>query len=99
MNKNWDINTKLYFYYKPLLSKRQQDYFEASYYDDLSISEIADMYGVSRTAVHDAIIKAETKLQEYENALKLAWKAQQRQKLYQEIELPDLKKKLLELEE
>ncbi len=99
MNKNWELNTQLYGIYKPLLSEKQQAYFEASYYDDLSISEIADMYGVSRTAVHDALMKAETKLLEYEHALHLVSKSHQRQKLYQEIDNPQLVKKLLELEE
>lgn len=100
MNKNWDTNIKLYSLYKSLLPQKQQDYFEASYYNDLSISEIADMYNVSRTAVHDGLAKAETKLLEYEKSLKLMHKKQKRQELYSKIHgNQEIIVKLMELEE
>lgn len=79
MNKIEDtirINA-LYDYYKELLTDKQKDYFEAFYFENMSLSEIAENYNVSRNAVYsqlnltvDAINKYELKLHLYENDLK-----------------------------
>ena len=67
----------LYDYYKELLTEKQKDYFEAFYFENMSLSEIADNYNVSRNAVYsqlnltvDAINKYESKLHLYENDIK-----------------------------
>ena len=67
----------LYDYYKELLTDKQKDYFEAFYFENMSLSEIAENYDVSRNAVYsqlnltvDAINKYELKLHLYENDLK-----------------------------
>jgi predicted DNA-binding protein YlxM (UPF0122 family) len=60
---------ELYDLYQSLLTKKQQEYFEAAYYDDSSISEIADEFGVSRNAVHDQLKKTIAKLLDFESAL------------------------------
>lgn len=80
----------LYDYYKELLTEKQKDYFEAFYFENMSLSEIADNYGVSRNAVYsqlnltvDAINKYESKLHLYENDIK-------REKLFNKLkELDD----------
>ena len=41
----------LYDTYKNLLTKKQQEYFEYYYFEDNSLSEIADNLGVSKTIV------------------------------------------------
>ena len=46
-------------------------YYEAYYFENLSLSEIADNNNVSRNAVHNQIKIIEEKLQELENILKI----------------------------
>ncbi len=57
--------------YGLLLTKRQRQIMEDYYNYDLTLSEIADNYGVSRQAVNDAIKKAEKSLFKYEKILNL----------------------------
>lgn len=61
----------LYDYYKDLLTDKQQEYFEAYYFDDLSLAEISESELVSRNAVHQQIKIALEKLDYYENILHL----------------------------
>ena len=73
------IRTNLLFdlYGKLITDKRSQAlrlYLE----EDLSLSEIAEATGVSRQAVHDGILRAEAKLEEYERALGLLAKRDRR---------------------
>ena len=63
--------TSLYDYYKGLLTKKQQEYFEDYYFDNLTMEEIADNNGVSKNAVSKSLIEVKDKLEEYENILKL----------------------------
>ena len=60
---------KLYETYSNLLTEKQSIYFEAYYFDDLSLSEIAEKYQVSRNAVHDQIGKTINSLEDYEKKL------------------------------
>lgn len=89
---------ELYDFYKNLFTDKQQAYFEANYFQDYSLSEIAEDFGVSRAAVHDAILKIQKELVNYEEKLGLWDKAQQRQKLIDKIPDEKLKQefKLLE---
>ena len=57
--------------YGSLLSKTQYAFADAYFSYDLSLSEIAEAHGVSRSAVEDAIKKALKKLDEYEKNLKV----------------------------
>ena len=61
----------LYDFYGPLLTKHQQEVYEAAVYDDLSLSEIADREGISRQGVHDLLHRCDKSLQEYEEKLGL----------------------------
>lgn len=61
----------LYDSYKELFTEKQQQYFEQYYWDDLSLSEIANNSGVSRNAVHNQLKIMEDKLLELEEKLKL----------------------------
>lgn len=60
---------KLFDNYSSLLTSKQKQYFEAYYYDDLSLSEIAVEYNVSRNAVFDQIKKTISILKKYEENL------------------------------
>ena len=55
--------------YGPLLSKLQKDVMADFLLGDLTLTEIAENYGVSRQAIKDAVSKAEAKLLDYENKL------------------------------
>ena len=55
-----------------LILKRQVDFLEYYYNDDLSLSEIAENEGITRQGVRDAIKRAETQLLEMESRLGVA---------------------------
>jgi predicted DNA-binding protein YlxM (UPF0122 family) len=63
--------TLLYDFYGPLLTERQQKFFDLYYGDDYSLGEIAENYGVSRQAVHDTLKRTESVLANYECKLGL----------------------------
>ena len=59
----------LYDCYKDLFTEKQQLYFEAYYWENLSLSEIATNYQVSRNAVHNQLKIMEEKLEDLEAKL------------------------------
>ena len=61
----------LYDYYGTLLTDKQRVYYEDYYFNDLSLSEIAENNNVSRNAVHNQLKIVIEKLEFYENNLKL----------------------------
>lgn len=61
----------LYDIYGNLLTEKQRNYFEDYYYLDLSISEIADNYSISRNGVFDQLKRVCAILEEYESKMKL----------------------------
>lgn len=58
--------TLLFDYFGELLTEKQREYFDYYYSDDLSLSEISELTGVSRQGVRDNIVRAEKLLTEYE---------------------------------
>lgn len=89
--ENRDYLIILYDYYGELLSDDNRKYFEDYYFDNLSLSEIAENNNISRNAIHKHIKSTEEKLLFYEEKLKLYKKDV---KLKEEIsELTDLKVK------
>ena len=64
----------LYDIYGELLTNKQQEYFEDYYFNNLSLAEISENLGITRTAVHNQIKEAEEKLEYYEKILKLKQK-------------------------
>lgn len=65
-----DEVTSLIDNYANLLSDKKQVYIEQYYFNDLSLQEIANIYNVSRSAIHEAIQDAIKELQSFENKLK-----------------------------
>lgn len=63
--------TALYDIYGELLTTKQQEYFEDYYFNNLTLAEISENLGITRTAVHNQIKEAEEKLEHYEKILKL----------------------------
>ena len=69
-------------FYGELLTKKQHDYFDLHYNEDLSLHEIAEQNEVSRQAVWDIIRRAEQVLQKAEDKIGLiARRARQMEKL------------------
>lgn len=61
----------LYDFYGPLLTKHQQEIYEAVVYNNLSLGEIAAEEGISRQGVHDLIKRCDRTLADYEEKLHL----------------------------
>lgn len=87
----------LYDYYQELLTPNQQEIFELYYFDNLSLSEIANNLSKSRNAIHKSLKSITSKLSEYENKLKLYQKYQQIEKLLANIDNQELKNNILKL--
>lgn len=58
-------------FYGTLLTARQQEVMRLYHEENLSLSEIAEEFGISRQGVHDTLKNAEHALQEYEDKLAL----------------------------
>ena len=66
----------LYDFYGQLLPKRQRQVTDLYHEENLSLSEIAEEFGISRQGVHDALKNGEKALNEYEEKLGLVEKFQ-----------------------
>lgn len=64
----------LFDFYGNLLTEKQYTAIDLYYINDLSLAEIGERIGVSRQGVFDTIRRAEKKLFEYEDKLKLVKK-------------------------
>ena len=66
----------LFDFYGPLLTERQQTFVDLYFNENLSLSEIANEFGVTKQAVSDGIKKSEKALRRYEEKLGLVerWK-------------------------
>ena len=64
----------LYDFYGQLLPTRQRQVMELYHEENLSLSEIAGEFGISRQGVHDALKNAENALTGYEEKLGLVEK-------------------------
>ena len=61
--------TLLYDFYGELLNEHQRNVYEDAVFNDLSLSEIADNYDISRQAAHDLLKRVNKLLEGYENKL------------------------------
>ena len=61
----------LFDFYGELLTDNQKEVYGEHIQNDLSVSEIADLRGISRQGVHDMIRRCEKTLAEYEQRLHL----------------------------
>lgn len=101
----------LYDFYGNLLTKRQGQVMKLYYEENLSLSEIAEEFEISRQAVHDALKNAEKALNGYEEKLGIIKKFEETQKAVLKIDsiinqmakdekMPDeFKEKILEVKE
>lgn len=95
MDKKIYLNN-LYDYYCDLFTEKQKEYFEEYYFNDLSLSEIAENNNVSRNAVHGQIKIIEEKLEYYESILNLYEKSCKIKEIINDIP-EEIKNKIVEL--
>lgn len=82
------IQTLLYDFYGELLTEHQRSVYEDAVYNDMSLSEIAEQYGISRQGVHDLIKRCDKILNGYEEKLHLVEKfSGAKEKISQLVEL------------
>lgn len=84
MEKNVEISILCDLYGK-LLSKKQYEFLNDYYNNDLSLSEIAENNNITRQAVRDIIKKGEKKLFEYEEKLLFMKKTLKQEKTIAQI--------------
>lgn len=91
------ILTILFDYYGELLTLKQRNYFKDYYFENYSLSEIAENYGISRNAVHKQLKIIEEKLMYYESVLALSEKSKVLDKLADKINDENLKKQIKDI--
>lgn len=88
---------ELYDLYGSLLTDKQKKYFEDYYFNNLSYSEMAENYKVSRNAVFKQLHITLEKLKEYEGILGLLDKKRKVEKLKDKVKDKKIFKELDEL--
>ena len=61
----------LYDFYGELLNEHQRQIYEDAVFNDMSLSELADDYGISRQGIHDLLKRCDKMLLSYESKLHL----------------------------
>ena len=84
----------LYDYYGSLFTDIQKRYFEAYYFDNLSLSEIALNEGKSRNAIHKSIKRVIMELYKYEEILKLYEREEKLKDIIKRVNDLEIKKEL-----
>ena len=75
----------LYDFYGELLTDHQKAIYEEAVLNDMSLSEIAEQYEISRQGVHDLLKRCDKILNDYENKLHLIEKFMKRKESAGEI--------------
>ena len=65
MDKTLEMSL-LFDFFGDLLTDKQRECFRSYYEDDLSLSEIAEIAGISRQGVRDMLVRTEATLREFE---------------------------------
>ena len=76
----------LFDFYGDMLTDRQKEVFDLYYNEDLSLSEIAENYGITRQGVRDVIVRAEGIMQELEDKTGIIRRFQRMQEQFSDIE-------------
>ena len=89
--------TLLYDIYGSLLTDKQKEYFEDYYFKNLSLSELATKYNISRNAIHKQLKETIKRLENYEDNLRLAKKNEMLENIIKTISDEEIKRKLQEV--
>ena len=76
----------LYDFYSPLLTERQRKVYETLCFSDLTLSEAADVLGISRQGVYILVRHVMQKLESIENELNFAASTQKLESRIKELE-------------
>ncbi|WP_225999240.1 putative DNA-binding protein [Paenibacillus sp. BJ-4] len=76
---------RLFDFYEPLLTEKQQMFLKYYFHDDFSLGEIASEFEISRQAVYEHIKRAEQVLEMYEEKLGLLSKHERRSQDLKEL--------------
>ena len=93
MEKMLYLNS-LFDIYKDLLTDKQKQYFMDYYFNNLSLSEIAEKYSVTRNAIFNQLKIIEEKLIDYEKKLKIYAKKLEINDIMELIDNKDVKRVL-----
>lgn len=85
---------ELYDLYGELLTEKQKEYFENYYFNNLSLSEMAENYDVSRNAIHKQLKIVIDKLEDFECKLHLKCKLAELDNVIKTVGNEELKKKI-----
>jgi len=66
--------TLLFDFYGELLTEHQRNIYEDKVINDMSYSEMADIYGISIQGIHDQVKRSDSILEKYESKLHLVEK-------------------------
>lgn len=94
MMENREYLCTLFDIYKDLLTKTEQETFISYYMEDLSLSEIAENRGISKSSVGKTLNQAEEKLKEYESKLNKDKIKKELTNLLEEKDIVNLKERL-----
>ncbi|MGE5456262.1 MAG: YlxM family DNA-binding protein [Ignavibacteriales bacterium] len=86
----------LYDYYRELLTDKQRNYFEDYYFNNLTLSEIAENNSISRNAIHKQLKEVVNKILLYEEKLCLYNKKIKIEKIIKNLD-KEIKEKIEEL--
>ncbi len=76
----------LFDFYGEMLTPRQKEFYDLYYNEDLSLTEIAENYDMSRQGVRDAIVRAQATLEELEEKTGIVKRFQEQKRQLEEIE-------------
>lgn len=76
---NLQAYSRLYDFYAPLLSERQDKCFTMHYQEDLTMAEIGEMLGITPQAVAEQVKRTVIAMEDYEKKLNLIQVYQRRQ--------------------
>ena len=76
---NLQAYSRLYDFYSPLLTERQDKCFTMHYQEDLTMAEIGEVLGITPQAVAEQVKRTVTAMEAYEGKLNLIQTYQKRQ--------------------
>jgi predicted DNA-binding protein YlxM (UPF0122 family) len=84
----------LFDYYGELLTNKQKEYFKEYYFDNLTLSEIAENNEISKNAVSKELKLVSEKLLDFENKLNIYSKDKRIKRIIDKIEDNDIKQQI-----
>ncbi len=94
MMNNIDNLIILFDYYGELLTNKQKEYFKEYYFDNLTLSEIAENNEISKNAVSKELKLVSEKLLDFENKLNIYSKDKRIKRIIDKIEDNDIKQQI-----